>query len=125
VHGNVSTTKAGFVLCSGSTAPPGTKVYFTRSYNLEQFVLLPLPLIICEVLLRDQKDTGQILTASDKEHFKYKPYTCLSYLKSFIKLLGKMMLFQICLANNLYQQKKPTVFQIEQDATAVMVDVSL
>lgn len=105
VHGNISAAKAGFVLCSGSTVPPGTKVCFMKSYNLEQFVLLPpssSPLIICEVLLRDQKDTGQIFAASDKEHFKYKPYTCLSYLKSFIKLPGRMMLFQIYLANNLY-----------------------
>lgn len=60
------------------------KVCSSKSYNLEQFVLLPplLALNLCEVLLRDQNN-GQILTASDKEHFKYKPSTCLSYLKFY------------------------------------------
>lgn len=79
---------------------PALKVYSSKSYDLEQFVLLPLPLplIVYEVLLRDQ-NTGQILTASDKEHFKYKPSTCLSYLKSFTELPGWKASFKIYPAN--------------------------
>lgn len=77
------------------------KVCSSKSYDLEQFVLLPsfpLPLIVCEVLLRDQ-NTSQILTASDKEHFKYEPSSCLSYLESFTELPGWKVLFKIYLAN--------------------------